>query len=70
MTVDQKREAIAEKLVAVGGDSVRLLLDQLFELGRQDGAEDLLIDLHNADEITDDAIDFAVTNNGVADPRR
>jgi hypothetical protein len=70
MTTAQKIENLTEKAVALGGDDMRYLLDQLAELNRTDGAEDLLIDLRDAQVIGPEAIEFAADNNGVRIPRR
>jgi triphosphoribosyl-dephospho-CoA synthetase len=45
------------------------LLEALEAAARQEGADDLIIDLHDAGELTTSAVEFAVTNNGTTDPR-
>ncbi|NJP28060.1 hypothetical protein FLW53_28440 [Microbispora sp. SCL1-1] len=66
------REQLTEKIVATAKDSGEVydLIEQLWEMARQDGMNDLVIDLYDAEELTDDAVEFAIENNGVADPRR
>ncbi|MFB4294813.1 hypothetical protein ACBI99_44790 [Nonomuraea sp. ATR24] len=51
-------------------DRVEDLVEALLEAGRQEGKNDLLIDLWDAKEITEDAVEFAVENNGCDRPRR
>jgi|GEM_PF-3696396 len=46
------------------------LVEKLLDSGRADGMRDLLIDLWDAKEIGEDGVEFAVENNGAADPRR
>lgn len=51
-------------------DKVNDLAEQLWAKARMEGMADLLIDLWDADEISEDGVEFAVENNGAADPRK
>lgn len=51
-------------------DAILTAIENLLELGRRDGMDALAIDLHDAELLTDEAALFAITNNGVTDPRR
>ncbi|WP_214327863.1 hypothetical protein [Nonomuraea sediminis] len=51
-------------------DTVDDLVQHLQDLARQEGKNDLLLDLWDAKEITEDGLEFAVQNNGCNDPRR
>lgn len=51
-------------------DKVNDLAEQLWAKARMEGMADLLIDLWDADEISEDGVEFAVENNGAPDPRK
>lgn len=67
-------DTIAAKLraAAENGDHTKIehLVETLTDTARIDEMNDLLIDLHDAGEITADGIEFAVENNGAHDPRK
>lgn len=69
-------DKITDKLVKAGMDRIDAedliteLSEALYEAGRQDGKDDLLIDLWDGKEITAEGVEFAVENNGCTDPRR
>jgi len=66
------REQLTAQIVEAVDNPTRVydLVEQLWEMARQDGMNDLVLDLWDAKEITPDAVEFAVENNGVTDPRR
>lgn len=51
-------------------DKVDDLIDYLAVLARNEGKNDLLIDLWDGKEISAEAVEFAIENNGCKDPRR
>ncbi|MFI6296686.1 hypothetical protein ACIBEJ_34210 [Nonomuraea sp. NPDC050790] len=50
-------------------DEVDRLAEMLVEMGYKEGADSLLIDLWDSEEIGEEAVEFAIENNGVGDPR-
>lgn len=74
MTTEAKRNKLTDQILtaAKNGNLNRVddLTEELVELGRQAGKNDLLIDLADASEISPDGIRFAIENNGCKDPRR
>ncbi|MFB4276068.1 hypothetical protein ACBJ59_12290 [Nonomuraea sp. MTCD27] len=70
---DQQMATITDQIMkaAAKGDRARVedLVEHLLEKGREAGKNDLLIDLVDADEISPQAVEFAVENNGCTDPR-
>lgn len=68
-----KLDKIAAQIVAAAeagnANKVANLLDRFTLMARQDGADSLLIDLWGANEISHEGVEFAVENNGCADPR-
>jgi hypothetical protein len=64
-------EALTARLLkATDLDTKVELIEKLVEAARKDGMEDLLIDLIDTDQITPEAVEFAVENNGAPDPRK
>ncbi|MGI5153612.1 hypothetical protein [Microbispora sp. CA-102843] len=66
------REQLTAQIVNAIDNPARAydLIEHLWEMARQDGMNDLVIDLWDAKELTTDAVEFAIENNGVTDPRR
>lgn len=71
---DQEMATITDRIMKAAAkgrrEIVEDLVEQLFQDGRQDGMDALLIDLADAGELDDIGITFAVDNNGCTDPRR
>lgn len=72
MTATITREQLTAQIVNAIDNPARAydLIEHLWEMARQDGMNDLALDLYDAGELTPDAVEFAIENNGVADPRR
>lgn len=70
--IETKRLQLNERITKAirSGADADGLLEQLFELGRRDGMDDLIIDLHGLKVVDDEAIETAIENNGVCDPRK
>ncbi|MEV4320975.1 hypothetical protein AB0J37_01950 [Microbispora rosea] len=66
------REQLTAQIVGAIDNPARAydLIEHLWEMARQDGMNDLALDLYDAGELTTDGVEFAIENNGVADPRR
>lgn len=73
-TTDRKRDKLTDRIekAAKAGDrdTMYVLVEEMWELARQDGRDDLLIDLWDAKEIGEDGVEFAIENNGATDPRK
>lgn len=69
---DKKNHMMAEIMAAAAaGKTERAedLMEKMWELARQDGMDDLAIDLWDGKEIEAEGVEFMIENNGVADPR-
>lgn len=66
------RETLTAEIAKVAHDSDKLndVIELLWEMAKRDGANDLITDLWDAEEISEQGLEFAITNNRVADPRR
>ncbi|WP_431900245.1 hypothetical protein [Nonomuraea sp. bgisy101] len=71
MTATATRESLTAQIAqAKDIDTLQDLIEKLWAAARQDGMDDLAADLWDAEELTADAVEFAISNNGVTDPRR
>ncbi|NJP93925.1 hypothetical protein HCN51_31575 [Nonomuraea sp. FMUSA5-5] len=70
---DKQMATITDQIMkaAAKGNRARVedLVEALLEAGREEGKNDLLIDMWDGKEITPEAVEFAIENNGCKDPR-
>ncbi len=63
-------DAMIESAKAGDLDDVYMVVEELLAIGREQGKNDLLIELHDLEVIDDEAVETAIANSGCADPRK
>lgn len=71
---DQQMATITDRIMKAAADGSREIVEDLVEhllaAGNEEGRNDLLLDLVDADEIGADGVEFAIENNGCTRPRK
>lgn len=72
--IEAKKANLTARILkaAAKGDQLRVedFIEEIWELGRQDARDDMLLDLVDTGEITPEGVSFAVENYGCTAPRR
>ncbi|MEV0619561.1 hypothetical protein AB0I81_40025 [Nonomuraea sp. NPDC050404] len=74
MNTEREMHKIADRIIKAvqSGHLSRVddLAEALVDLGRKAGKNDLLMDLVDTKQISPEAVEFAIENNGCTDPRK